>query len=125
MKKLVISAIALFGFAGSALAEAPPRHPIPPEAIAACKGASAGTACSVEFHDRKIEGTCVEHPDYGMVCRPNQPPPPPQEAFDACKASKEGDACTVSFGGHDISGVCATFPGGGLACRPSGPPPGR
>ena len=54
----------------------PPLHPPPPEAIAACEGASPGDACSFTHDDRTLDGKCIEGPDADapLACAP--PPPP-------------------------------------------------
>ena len=83
---LVLSGLFTASVASVASADEPQpqrrrRHP-PPEAIKACETHAPGDACTVEFPDRTIEGTCREAPDGGegpLACVPNRPPPPPPE----------------------------------------------
>ena len=76
---LSIMAFGIFGGLSSAYADPPPcpRHEPPPEAFQACAGQSEGNACTVQFGEHRITGTCVPFPDRGLVCRPDGPPPPP------------------------------------------------
>lgn len=74
------AAIALLAAPSPARAESGPPGPppIPEEAFTACQSKSEGAACSVDFRDRAIEGTCARAPsDARLACRPNEPPPPP------------------------------------------------
>lgn len=49
----------------------------PPEAIKACAGLAAGTACTAILPDRTVEGTCRSGPDGAgpLACAPARPPP--------------------------------------------------
>jgi len=69
-------ALAFTTLVASAFADGPP--PIPAEAYAACESKSAGEACSLQFRDLKIEGTCAQAPSGDrLACRPNHMPSPP------------------------------------------------
>lgn len=75
----VAAAVASFvvSFVAVASADGPPSPPA--EAYTACESKSSGDACTVQFRDRTIEGTCTAHPsDQRLVCRPNGPPPGPR-----------------------------------------------
>lgn len=59
----------------------PPDPPgPPPEAVAACRSAKEGDACSFTLGDRSLSGACVRGPDAAMplACRPAGAPPPPR-----------------------------------------------
>jgi hypothetical protein len=70
----------LVTFAGAAPAQPAeprggPRRP-PPEALAACEGKSAGTACSFTHDGRALAGTCfTPASDRPLACRPAGAPP--------------------------------------------------
>jgi hypothetical protein len=119
---LAIAGLSLVPFQ-IARADPPPRHRVPPQAaFDACRDQSEGDACSVTFHDKKLDGTCETFGDKGLACRPT-PPPPPQEAIDACKDAAQGDACSATFHEHELKGTCETYGSdSALACRPSHPP---
>ncbi|MFG6458694.1 hypothetical protein [Roseateles sp. BYS96W] len=61
--------------------EGPPpggEHRGPPaEALAACKTAKAGDACSVTHGSRTVQGTCAAPEGRALACRPKDMPPPP------------------------------------------------
>jgi hypothetical protein len=66
--------LALYRPAGADNGPPPP----PPEAYASCQSRAQGDACSVQFGDRTIEGTCMPDPSDGrLFCRPSGPPPRP------------------------------------------------
>jgi hypothetical protein len=52
-------------------------HEPPPFAFEACAGKSEGADCTVTFHDRTIEGSCVAYSDQRLFCMPDDMPPPP------------------------------------------------
>lgn len=102
----------------------PSGPPSPPkEAIEACSQAKELDTCSLSFHGRTIEGTCLPAPDGTgpLACVP----PPPPEAMKACAELREGDNCTVEHHGRTMKGTCHTGPGGkgALACMPPRPAP--
>ncbi len=99
----------------------PPGRRPPQEAFAACEGREVGSACTVELHDRTIEGTCREGRDGdGLFCMPRRPEPP-KEAFNACKSTQEGDACHLTLGDKIVDGTCRKPPDRSeLACAPNG-----
>jgi len=54
------------------------RPPLPEEAFTACASSAEGDACSVQFRDQTITGTCQTEPSAGkLFCRPDRPPPRP------------------------------------------------
>jgi|GEM_PF-3265192 len=56
----------------------PPHEGGPPqEALAACKGKSAGDTCSLTLGAREMDGTCRQGPDGQgeLACAPSRPPP--------------------------------------------------
>ena len=60
----------------SAHADGPP--PLPPEAYAACARKNDGDACTVQFRDREIHGTCApDREGKVLFCRPQDMPLPP------------------------------------------------
>jgi hypothetical protein len=114
-------AIAVAMAVGAARADDRAPHAPPPEIFNACEGRQAGSACSMTFGDRTVQGTCAAAPDARLACRPGAPPPL-SEAVAACEAKQVGDGCSVAFGPLTMSGTCAAVEDGRLACRPSGPP---
>lgn len=46
----------------------------PPEALDACKGKSAGQACSFTSPHGQMSGTCFAPQDKPQACRPQHPP---------------------------------------------------
>jgi hypothetical protein len=56
------------------------RREPPPFAFEACDEKAEAEACSVQFHDRELTGTCTTFSDERLFCRPNAPPPPPPGA---------------------------------------------
>jgi hypothetical protein len=97
-------------------AAGPPRPP--QEAIDACANQKEGATCTVSFHGRSLQGTCVKGPEgqEPLACMP----PPPPEAVEACANLSEGATCTVSRHGHTVDGTCRLSPSGAapLACVP-------
>jgi len=86
--RVTISTLVLACFISTAFAQAtktngspqdPPRgerRGPPPEALAACKGASAGKACSFKGReDRTVKGTCFAPEGRPLACRPAGMPP--------------------------------------------------
>lgn len=75
------------------------RHGPPPEAVAACKGMTAGADCSFTGrHDDTLTGTCVAPPAHRAA------PPSDQAATNSTsgKSSEQGDlplACRPARGG--------------------------
>jgi len=51
-------------------------HEPPPFAFEACSGKAEGDDCTVTFHDRTIEGSCLAHSDQRLFCMPDDMPPP-------------------------------------------------
>lgn len=52
-------------------------HEPPPFAFEACTGKTEGDDCTVTFHDRTLEGSCLAHSDARLFCMPDDMPPPP------------------------------------------------
>jgi hypothetical protein len=119
--------------AGTALAAAPPPPPgPPPEAFTACEGKVVRTACTVQFQDRVMSGSCDALPgESRLACHPTDMPPPgpPPEAFTACEGKAARDVCSVQMHERVMAGSCDAPPGETrLACHPAemhphGPPP--
>jgi hypothetical protein len=100
-------------------------HGPPPEAIAACKDQSEGSACTVSLHGQSIDGTCRKGPDGDgpLACAPSHPPAPPAEAIEACINKAAGNACTVQFDDRTVDGTCRSLPNeSDLVCMPEAPP---
>jgi hypothetical protein len=76
--KLLALAVALASTVPvGALASPPPEHHEPPPfAFEACSGKSVSDECTVEFGERDIDGSCVEHTDQRLFCLPSEMPPP-------------------------------------------------
>jgi len=51
----------------------------PPEAYSACNGHSEGDACTVQFRDKTLDGTCRKLPndETALICVPAHMPQPP------------------------------------------------
>jgi hypothetical protein len=100
--------------------QAAPPHP-PQEAIDACANQNEGATCTISFHGKSLQGTCVKGPD-GQETLACMPPPPP-EAVEACASLSDGATCTVSHHGRTVEGKCRLSPSGAapLVCVP--PPP--
>lgn len=142
-------------------ADAPPeraprhrRHPIPPEAIAACEESEDGAACEVTLPARSIDGTCVAGPEgETLACVPKDAPPRPEpplseppsaerppgarppagrppaappEALVACEERSASEACTVELTARTLRGTCRRPPDpeAPLACAPERAPDG-
>jgi hypothetical protein len=131
VKRALVVAAVFGGLAATSLpriAAAQQGHPpLPEEAFTACASKAEGAACSVQFHDKEIAGTCAKGPDDSrLFCRLSERPPPPPEAFTACADKKAADSCTVTFGSHTMTGTCTEEgPDGKLACAPPHPNGGR
>lgn len=105
--------------------QAAPRPP--QQAIDACANQKEGATCTISFHGKSLQGTCLKGPDgqEPLACVP----PPPPEAVEACAGLSEGAPCTVSHHGRNVEGNCRLPPSGAasdaatLACVP--PPPAR
>ncbi len=72
------------GFPPPRLNPAPGGHPPspPPEALAACKGLSAGDTCTVARPGGgEVNGACFENPQRQLVCVPENRQPPPERAL--------------------------------------------
>jgi hypothetical protein len=55
-------------------------HGPPPEAFEACNEKGEGEACSVEFHERTLTGSCVQAREQDVLfCLPDELPPPPPD----------------------------------------------
>jgi hypothetical protein len=64
--------LGLLVLAGRASADEPPAHPHrpPPAAYTACDGKASGDACTVQFHDKTVSGTCDTFPgDSSLSCK--------------------------------------------------------
>jgi len=91
VRPFLFAAFALVGLAGTPLPAAADDPPPPPpghkghrappeEAFTACANLAEEAACTVQLHDRSIEGTCKKAPDERLFCHPtHMPPPPPPE----------------------------------------------
>ncbi len=108
------------------------HHGPPPQALDACKGLSAGAACSVKFEERTVTGTCNAGREGELACRPADLPEfgpgrgghhrPPPEALEACKSLAAGAACSVTFKEKTLSGTCRQGPNQeAAACMPNRP----
>ncbi len=53
--------------------DGPPRPP--PEALAACKAAAAGTACNFNSPHGAVSGSCWAPEGKPLACKPTNPPP--------------------------------------------------
>ncbi len=108
----------------------------PEEALAACNGVAAGTACSFEAPFGPVDGICSEGPgDSGqVVCRPDGEGPggrgpggggAGREAARAACADKQADAtCSFDAPFGTVSGACRTGRDGStLVCAPDDWPP--
>jgi hypothetical protein len=74
---LLVTACVLLPVARAAAADGPP---LPPEAYAACDSKREGDACSVQFREHEIHGTCAPAEGSGkLFCRPSDLPPLPKE----------------------------------------------
>jgi len=72
-------AVALTGFSAAALAQNPPpdaRGGPPPEALAACKSAKPGDACSFNGGRGAASGTCWAPEGKPLACKPKDAPTP-------------------------------------------------
>jgi hypothetical protein len=123
----IVTALPMLSSAATSPASEPPeageRRPKgpPPEAVAACKDKSEGSACSLDFHGTAIDGSCRKAPDGNgpLACMPSHPPPPPSEAIEACIDKDDGDACTIQLEQRTIDGICRSLPEEpDLACVP-------
>lgn len=50
----------------------------PPEAYEACNDLEKSAECSVSFHDRTLQGSCVADDEGALFCLPDDMPPPPE-----------------------------------------------
>jgi hypothetical protein len=77
--RAVIPTTLLFlGGAHSAMSQPPseaPRHPPPPEAIAACKSLTSGAECSFTTDRGSVTGKCWAPEGKPLACKPSEPPP--------------------------------------------------
>lgn len=77
MKALILSIVCLPMFAiaqpGDGEGRRQGRRGPPPEALAACQGASAGDACSFEGRrGEDVTGTCFARDERPLACRPER-----------------------------------------------------
>ena len=116
------------GEAAACFPEGGRHHGPPPEAVEACNGKSEGTACTVSFDGKSLNGTCSNGPHRSdtIACRPEGGPGghhgPPPEASAACSGKAEGATCSFTHHDRTLEGTCRTGPNGdALACAPQRP----
>jgi hypothetical protein len=97
----------------------------PPEALAACREATRGAACSFTGpRGEALRGTCVAPAGLPLACMPaggphgGPPHGPPPEALSACRDIAIGDACAFDAPHGTIEGTCRATPDG-HACVPA------
>jgi hypothetical protein len=134
LTRLAFAALALTAL--PALAQDRPRggpgQGPPPETLAACRGRTRGSSCTVTPPGgRAMNGTCDSpSEELPLACRPAHGPggpghAPPPEAFTACEDVATGDACVVDTPHGTVEGVCRTTPDRRVACAPNRPPAPR
>ncbi len=127
----IVTAVTGVAFVVTASAAFAQEHRRPPqEALTACSGLAAGTACAFTFRGENLTGTCAAPPgETDLACRPagmKEHRGPPVEAITACTSKAANAACSFTTpDGKALNGTCGTPPEGStLACRPEGHGPG-
>ena len=101
--------------------------------VEACSGKAAGDACTLNFRNQSVDGTCGDR-NGNMTCAPNNASlmqgPGGQggqmrgASIQACNGKSVGDICQITMRNQTVDGTCASR-NGNVTCTPNNGGPGQ